>query len=80
MPLTKSKIKDLNAEIQYHEVLFRRGEISYEEYEAKREDLIRKYHMRYREEDLSSLRKYENDSEPPHDLLGILLSMIRKLF
>jgi hypothetical protein len=79
MPISKSKIKDLNAEILYHEVLFRRGKISYEEYEAKRVELIREYYMRYYDEDMNCLLDYKKDSEPD-GLLGMVIGVLRKLF
>lgn len=79
MPISKSKLKDLNAEIQYHEVLFRKGRMSFEEYEAKRVELIKEYYMRYYDEDTNCLLDYKKDSEP-RGLLGMVISVLRKLF
>jgi len=79
MPLSKSKIKELNADIAYHEVLFRKGRISYEEYEAERQRLIRSYYMKYYDDEMNCLLDYERDSEPK-GLLGAAIKLLRKLF
>tara|TARA_R100000808_G_scaffold5550_1_gene16833 strand:+ start:4452 stop:4691 length:240 start_codon:yes stop_codon:yes gene_type:complete len=79
MPLTKSKITELNAEIAYHEVLFRRGKISYEQFEAERHKLIGEYYMKYYDDEMNCLLDYEKDSEPK-GLLGVAVKLLRKLF
>jgi hypothetical protein len=79
MPLSKSKIKDLNTEIKYYEVLLRKGMLSYSEYEAKRVELIKDYYMKYYDDDTNCLLDYQRDSEP-QGLLGAALRVLRKLF
>jgi len=79
MPLSKSKIKDLNAEIKYYEVLLRKGLLSYRDYEAKRVELIKDYYMKYYDDDMNCLLDYKRDTEP-HGLLGVAIKLLRKLF
>tara|TARA_R110000824_G_scaffold294258_3_gene482608 strand:+ start:962 stop:1207 length:246 start_codon:yes stop_codon:yes gene_type:complete len=81
MPLTKSKIKELNADITMHEIMFKRGDISYEELMEHRSRLIGEYYMRYYDEDMQLhgyLDGYHHDE--PQGILGIILQALKKIF
>jgi hypothetical protein len=73
MGIEESKLSELHKDISYHAEKFRRGEISFEEYNHMTRELIASYHKRYTIEDI------HKDSEP-HGILGVILSAIRKLF
>ena len=79
MPISKTKIKELNSEILYHEILFRKGEISFEEYNKNRMSLISNYYKKYYDDNMNCMLDYENHSEPT-GLGGFLLRLVRKLF
>ena len=81
MPLTKSKVDELNAEIAYSEFRFKRGDISYEDYMDERAQLIGQYYMKFYDEDMQLLSNldYERDEEPP-GFLGMILRVIKKIF
>jgi len=81
MPLTKSKIKELNADILYHEIMFKRGKISYEEFMEHRARLIGEYYMKYYDEDMQ-LHGYldAHHHDEPQGILGIILQAIKKIF
>jgi len=79
MPLSKSKIEELNKEISSQEQLYIKGVITEEQYEAERAILIRDYYMKYYEDEAHCMLEYERDSMP-EGLLGIALKLLRKLF
>ena len=79
MPLSKSKIEELNKEIESQELLYAKGVITYEQYESERASLIRDYYMKYYDDEMNCLLDYEKDSEPD-GLLGIAIKLLRKLF
>ena len=79
MPLSKSKIEELNKEISSQEQLYIKGVITEEQYEAERVILIRDYYMKYYEDEAHCMLEYERDSMP-EGLLGIALKLLRKLF
>lgn len=67
----------LNLELQRQERKWRRGEISFNEYNSKTKWLIRQhYKMREKEEHLNN--DISKDSEPK-GLLGVLFKLLRKV-
>jgi len=80
MPLTKSKMEELNAEIAYYEFWFRRGEISYERYMDHREQLIGQYYMKFYDEDMQLLSHLDYEKDEPTGLCGMILRVIKKIF
>jgi hypothetical protein len=79
MPLSKSKIEELNGDIKTQWNNFSKGIITYKQYESERARLIRDYYMKYYEDEGHCMLEYERDSEP-QGLLGIAIRMLRKLF
>jgi len=80
MPLSKSKIEELNKEIKVlSDKLHAKGTITHEQYESERANLIRDYYMKYYDNESNCVLDYQRDSEP-HGLLAIALGIIRKLF
>ena len=73
MGIEESKLAELHEDIAHYAERFRKGKISFEEYNHKTRDLIGSYYRRYSTEDVN------RDSEP-HGILGVLLSAIRRLF
>ena len=71
--LLMTKRAELNADLVHYELQFRRGKISFEEYNEKTKELIRVYYSKYSSEDVY------RDSEPK-GLLGIVMKAVRKLF
>jgi len=79
MPLSKSKIEELNREIESQELLYSMGMITFQQYMSERASLIRDYYMKYYDDEGNCLLEYERDIEPT-GLLGIAIRMLRKLF
>ena len=73
MGIDESKLTELHGDIAYYAEKFRKGKISFEEYNSRTRALIGSYYKRYSTEDTN------RDSEP-HGVLGVLLNAIRKLF
>ena len=73
MGIDESKLAELHEDIRYYADKFRRGKISFEEYNSRTRALIGSYYKRYSTEDTN------RDSEPK-GVLGIVLNAIRKLF
>jgi hypothetical protein len=73
MGIDESKLAELHEDIRYYADKFRRGKISFEEYNNRTRALIGSYYKRYSTEDTN------RDSEPK-GVLGIVLNAIRKLF
>ncbi len=71
--LLTTKRTELNADLVHHELQFRRGKISFEEYNEKTRELIKVFYSKYSSEDVY------RDSEPK-GLLGIVMKAVRKLF
>ena len=67
------KRAELNADLAHHEIQFRRGKISFEEYNEKTKELIRVFYSKYSSEDVY------RDSEPK-GLVGLVMKLVRKLF
>lgn len=81
MPLNKSKVDELNAEIAYYEFRFKRGDISYEEYMDERARLIGQYYMKFYDEDMQLLSHLDyHKEEEPDGFLGMILRVIKKIF
>ena len=77
MGIDESKLAELHEDIRYYADKFRRGKISFEEYNNRTRALIGSYYKRYSTEDTSE--DTNRDSEPK-GVLGVLLNAIRKLF
>lgn len=73
MGIDESKLAELHVDIAYYAERFRKGKISFEEYNHRTRDLIGSYYKRYSTEDTN------RDSEPK-GVLGIVLNAIRRLF
>tara|TARA_Y100001938_G_scaffold150560_1_gene242059 strand:- start:756 stop:995 length:240 start_codon:yes stop_codon:yes gene_type:complete len=72
--LLMTKRAELNTALAYHELQFKRGEISFEEYSRKTKELIKMYYDEaYSSEDVYRVSE-------PKGLLGIIVKMLRKLF
>jgi len=80
MPLSKSKVEELNAEIAYHEFKFKRGNISYEEFMETRAQLIGEYYMKFYDEDMQLLSHLDYEKDEPAGLFGMILRVIKKIF
>ena len=74
-----SRRAELNLELQRHEYKWRKGEISFNEYNSKTKWLIKQYYTISRERDKNIIVNDDisKDSEPK-GLLGILFKVIRK--
>ena len=75
-PITQilmTKRAELNADLTHYEIQFRRGKISFEEYNEKTKELIRVFYSKYSSEDVY------RDSEPK-GLVGLVMKLVRKLF
>ena len=73
MGIYESKLTELHGDIAYYAEKFRRGKISFEEYNSRTRALIGSYYKRYSVDDTN------RDSEPK-GVLGIVLNAIRRLF
>ena len=73
MGIDESKLTELHEDIAYYAERFRRGKISFEEYNNRTRALIGSYYKRY------SIDDTNRDSEPK-GVLGIVLNAIRRLF
>ena len=73
MGIDESKLAELHEDIRYYADKFRRGKISFEEYNNRTRALIGSYYKRY------SIDDTNRDSEPK-GVLGIVLNAIRRLF
>ena len=73
MGIDESKLTELHGDIAYYAEKFRRGKISFEEYNSRTRALIGSYYKRYSVDDTN------RDSEPK-GVLGIVLNAIRRLF
>ena len=71
--LLMTKKAELNADLTHYELQFRRGKISFEEYNEKTKELIKVYYSKYSSEDV-----YRNSE--PKGLLGLVMKAIWKLF
>ena len=71
--LLMTKRAELSADLTHYELQFRRGKISFEEYNEKTKELIKVYYSKYSSEDV-----YRNSETK--GLLGLVMKAIRKLF
>jgi hypothetical protein len=70
-----TKRVELNLELQRYEYKWRRGEISFNEYNTKTKRLLREYHSAGNKINNKDINK---DSEPK-GVLGMLFKLVRKL-
>lgn len=76
--LMTRRAEQLNLELQHHEYMWRKGEISFNEYNSKTKWLIgQHYRISQGKEEHFNNNDISKDSEPK-GLLGVLFKLLRK--